>query len=460
MKERSSSSIPLALLLFILVVAIVYALQNLISPALKEITTFFGFEESDAVPLGMLTFAFTLLSGGSMLIFGYLADKSARVRKLFLGALIFSVSSACTILVPELLPGYVMFFVLQLVCGFGFGMIIPNAFSLIGDLISKKDRAKGFSFFSIATLIGTAVGNMSGAIFSKINWRFSYAFIGIAGVIGAILILFIKEPNRIGRDHLFLADKAAREYTYKIKLSDLKVIFKKKSNIWLIINFVDTIPTGIILFLLYNYLWYVHGVPNDLALVFLAFVLIGTLVGTVIFGYIGDNRFQKGDKKARVKLALLANIAPIPFAFLAFLIPFELPPGGSLLDLFMLPGAVVMLILLVTGMFLNGAVNGSWYATVVDINLPEHRGTVLATANFFDIIGRSIGPLVAPFITAIVSTSTRSIQIGYLAGISSSIIAWIFLPFFWIGVLKNILPDMEATDAVFDVRLDALRKGQ
>ena len=51
--------------------------------------------------------------------------------------------------------------------------------------------------------------------------------------------------------------KGAIYYTYKIKFSDLKIIFKKKSNVWLIINFVDTIPTGIILFLLFIVLVYV-----------------------------------------------------------------------------------------------------------------------------------------------------------------------------------------------------------
>nr|MDO8083872.1 MFS transporter [Candidatus Sigynarchaeum springense] len=456
MRNISYSILSIGLFLCILIVAIVYAIQNLISPALKEISQYFGFGTNTS-QLGVLTSAFTILGGGSMLIFGYLADKSARVKKLFVGTVIFSVSATCTIFIPEQLPGYVIFFMLQLVCGFGFGMIIPNTFSLIGDLIAQKDRSKGFSFFSIATLIGTAIGNLFGTMFSQIDWRLSYAFLGIAGLAGSLMLLLVKEPNRIGRDRLFLVDKTSREYSYKIQLVDLKAIIKKKSNFWLIVNFVDNVPTSIILFLLYNYLFYVHGVPNGFGLIFLVFVLISTLAGTVIFGYIGDKRFQMGDKKARVKLALFANIAPIPFVFTAFLIPFKLPTDGSLLDLFMIPGAVLMLVLLVIGLFLNGATNGSWYATVVDINLPEHRGTVLATANFFDIIGRSLGPLIAPFITDLTYASTGDNTISYLIGISSSIIAWLFLPFFWIGVIRNVLPDMEATDAIFNARLDELR---
>nr|MDO8083873.1 hypothetical protein [Candidatus Sigynarchaeum springense] len=181
-----------------------------------------------------------------------------------------------------------------------------------------------------------------------------------------------------------------------------------------------------------------------MTLIFLAFVLIGTLVGTLVFGSIADKLFKKGNKKARVLLALFANVAPIPFVFIAFLIPFWFE-GTTLVDLFMVPGAVLTIILLTVGLFLNGATNGSWYATVVDINLPEHRGTVLATANFFDIFGKAIGPLIGTML---------SDAFGVIMGINASIIFWCALPFFWIGVLRHFLSDLETTDAVFKERLE------
>jgi hypothetical protein len=44
-----------------------------------------------------------------------------------------------------------------------------------------------------------------------------------------------------------------------------------------------------------------------------------------------------------------------------------------------------------------------------------------------------------------------------LIGMMMSIIAWIFLPLFWIPVLRNILPEMEATEKVFAERLKDLK---
>ncbi|GAI93486.1 unnamed protein product [marine sediment metagenome] len=106
-----------------------------------------------------------------------------------------------------------------------------------------------------------------------------------------------------------------------------------------------------------------------------------------------------------------------------------------------------MLILMMIGMFANGAVNGSWYATIVDLNLPEHRGTTLATANFFDVIGRSLGPLIGSFVRD---------AFGSVYGMMMSIVAWILIPFFWIPVLKNVITEMNATEKIFSERIKKL----
>ncbi|MHA1150844.1 MAG: MFS transporter [Promethearchaeota archaeon] len=444
-KAQDRFSLP-SLILFITIVALVSSTQNMISPNLLRISEYFGFE-GDTFLLGVLTFSFTILSGCSMVIFGYLADKITRKWIVFGGTALYSCTSLFIITIVEGINGYYVFFLLTCIIGIGFGAIIPSIFSLIGDLISQDDRSKGFSFFSIATLIGMAIG--IGLATYLYDWRVSFFIVGIAGLISCSLILKLKEPSRIGKDHISLVDRDAVDYTYRIKRKDLKVIFNKKSNIWLVLNFIDTIPTGIILFLLFAYMEKIHNVPSTLALVFLIFILLSTLIGTLVFGIIGDNRFKQGHKKARVNLALMANIVPIPFVFIALLIPFKAPDNIGLIELFLIPGALIMLLLLIIGLFINGAVNGSWYATVVDINLPEHRGTVLATANFFDILGRAIGPLLGAFIAD---------SYGLQAGITISIIFWALLPLFWIPVLKNVIPEMEQTEYIFEQRIAQMIK--
>lgn len=447
MDKNTKNTSILSLLLFITIIALINSAQYLISPNLLVITKYFGFGRS-VTALGILAFSFLILSGLAMLIFGYLADKIVRKWILFGGVIVYSIASIFTIFVPSGINGYYIFFLITIIIGIGFGATIPSTFSLIGDIVSKEDRSKGLSFFSIASLFGMFIGLGLASLAGSVDWRVPYFIIGIFGLIVGVIILFFKEPSRVGKDYFDKFERGAIDYTYRIKLSDLKDIFKKKSNKWLIINFVDTIPTGIILFLLFAYMEDYHNLTGTVPLILLLLTLLSALIGTIVFGFIADDRFKKGNKKARVNLALMGNIAPIPFIFIALIIPFRAPNNATLEQALLIPGFLIMLLFFVIGLFLNGAVNGSWYATVVDLNLPEHRGTILATANFFDIFGRAIGPLIGAILAD---------QFGFLYGMAISIIFWVLIPFFWISVIKNCVAEMEATELIFSERVKSLR---
>jgi MFS family permease len=429
-----NSKARLSLVIFIVITTIINSVQQMIPPNLLSISNYFGFE-GDTAPLGVLTFTFTIISGIAMVIFGYLADKLVRKWLVLGGVFVYSFFAALIFLVPGTPNGFRLFYILITLSGAGFGAAVPSVFSLIADIIRQEDRSKGFSFFSIANLMGMMVGIVLSTFLGQLNWKLPYLIIGIVGLVSAGLMVKFQEPPRLGGA---IDVENPPEISYRIKKEDLPIIFSKKSNIWLILNFVDTIPTGIILFLIYTFMKTEHNMPESLTLVFLAFILISTLIGTIVFGYVGDNLFKLGYKKARVQLALIANIVPIPFVFIALLIPFRMSDEATIADIFRNSGALLMLVLMVIGLFINGAVNGSWYATVVDLNLPEHRGTVLATANFFDILGKSLGPLIASFITD---------TYGILAGMTSSIFAWILLPFFWISLWRNCEKDMANVDS-------------
>lgn len=438
MKTNSNSLPLLSFILFILIATLISSISNMISPNLIAISYFFGFG-GDTTPLGVLTFSFTLATGCFMLIFGYLSDKIIRKWIVCAGAFIFSIFSLFTVAVPMGLIGYTIFFLITVITGIGYGALVPSIFSLIGDIISKDSRSKGYSFFSIASFFGIVVGTGLATFIGASDWRVPFFIVGILGLVGSFLFIFFKEPSRIGRDQSYLLDRDGIEYTYRIDFSDLRTIFRKRANIWLVVNFVDNIPSGIILFLLYAYMEEYHGIPSEITIIVMLMILIFIILGTIIFGIIGDKAFSKGNAKARVKLALFGNVFPIPFLFIALIIPFQAP------NLF--PGLLIWIILFMIGMFTNGAVNGNWYATVADLNLPEHRGTVLAASNFFDIIGRAIGPLIGALIADL---------FGYVFGMMTAIFAWIFIPFFWIPVLKNVVTEMNETDRIFQERINQL----
>ena len=51
-------------------------------------------------------------------------------------------------------------------------------------------------------------------------------------------------------------------------------------------------------------------------------------------------------------------------------------------------------IVLAIGMAINSGIAPNWYASIIDVNLPENRGTMIATASFLDNIGRSMGQII------------------------------------------------------------------
>ncbi|MHA1715498.1 MAG: hypothetical protein ACTSXP_07620, partial [Promethearchaeota archaeon] len=63
MDRKASRQFTLAIFSSIILVALIYSLQNLISPGLLTMSYYFGFEGNKS-QLATLTFCFTLVSGG------------------------------------------------------------------------------------------------------------------------------------------------------------------------------------------------------------------------------------------------------------------------------------------------------------------------------------------------------------------------------------------------------------
>ena len=109
MKSKSQNSSLLSILLFIIILSLVYSVQNMISPNLQIISNFFGFGGMTA-QLGVLTSTFTLVSGVSVVIFGYLADKIKRKGIVLGGTIVYSLFSIFVIFTSPDINGYYLFF--------------------------------------------------------------------------------------------------------------------------------------------------------------------------------------------------------------------------------------------------------------------------------------------------------------------------------------------------------------
>ena len=150
------------------------------------------FELSDSA-LGALGTAFTLLYAFVGVPLGRLADRIGRKGILSAGVFVWSLLTVGS----GLAQNFWQIFVLRLGVGVGEASCAPAANSLIGDLFPANWRAKAVSIFMLGLPIGIALSfALSGTITKNYGWRSAFLVAGIPGILCAIAVFFIKEPNR------------------------------------------------------------------------------------------------------------------------------------------------------------------------------------------------------------------------------------------------------------------------
>jgi MFS family permease len=87
----------------------------------------------------------------------------------------------------------------------------------------------------------------------------------------------------------------------------------------------------------------------------------------------------------------------------------------------------------VVAVFINHGVNPNWYSCLTDINLPEHRATMISFASIMDLMGQAIGPLIASYLATIWGLKTA---------MWSVLVFWVLNIFFWLPVLAHIRQDL------------------
>jgi len=221
---------------------------------------------ANIIIFGLIVGLGVLSSGIFTFVFGYMADKQSRKRLLFIGG---SIWSGCTLLM-SFSPGVELLFMARIFATIGLGAISPVVFSLLSDMFPSEKRGNSFAWWGIASLIGGLAGGSIALAFNKIDfefieaatsgmsdggwakwtldiqmqylqdhyrdlvslWRLPFMVTGVIGLAFTVLLVFVREPKRGARDKE-LRDSLAKDelrYAYKIKRSDLKYIFTRRSN--------------------------------------------------------------------------------------------------------------------------------------------------------------------------------------------------------------------------------------
>ena len=188
--------------------------------------------------IGYIMGTMILTMAGAGVVMGYLGDKVNRMHIACIGS---SITTIFTIL-SGFISTYPQLFICQVGASLGLGATLPVMASIIADLFPQEERGKAFGTLSIIT---TVLGELGGVVIALIlfpnNWRITYYIMGGVSAIFTPILYFTKEPKRGANDEQFknlYEDDPTLNYSYKIKKEDLKYLWKRRTNLYLILNFV------------------------------------------------------------------------------------------------------------------------------------------------------------------------------------------------------------------------------
>lgn len=243
-----------------------------------------------------------------------LADRSNRT---WIMTIALTVWSAMTAICGTVQSFWQLFFA-RLGVGVGEAGGVAPAYSLISDYFPQQQRARALSIYSFGIPIGSALGIVfGGVIASKVDWRYAFFAVGIAGiVIAPIFKLTVAEPTRGRFDANHSTDAPPSLSTIIRKLAH-------KPSFW--IMSLGAACSSMMGYGLFFWLpsFFVRSFQLsllDASLFYGALLLIGGLAGIWLGGSLAD-RFGADRRGAYVIIPAIAFIATVPFYVVGILSP-------------------------------------------------------------------------------------------------------------------------------------------
>lgn len=375
------------LVLFTLIVALLYADQNLLAPNLTAIGAEFGFTRAEIDQrLGAdVNLTFWMLGGVVTLGIGYLTDRADLTRKLSRKWLLLLVAllgqAAC--LLSGVVKTYEQLYWARALTGVGIGGAFPLIYSLLGDYFPPARRASANAAIGLAMGLGVAFGQMmAGMLAPSHGWRLPFILVAAPGIaLNFLFALVAKEPLR-GRHEAGLKElfDKGEVYEERIRLADLPDLLRVRTNLIILLQALPgTVPWGVFFVYLNDY--YAHdkgfSVPDATLLV----MVIGAaaIAGGFVGGLLGQRLLNLRPQNLPLLCAASTLCAVLP---MAVLINYPVRPGQSLVGP-LLVGALTGMLAAVTGPNVN--------TMLQSVNPPERRGAAFSLLNLCNDLGRGFG---------------------------------------------------------------------
>jgi len=413
---------------------------------------------------------FVLISAVFALLWGYWADRIDRSKVLIVGALSWTIG----MLLTAYSPSYYLLVISRMVSGAGLGCVLPVGYSIIGDAIPAEERSGWFGTIAILSSISNGVGQGLSSFLGPIfTWRFPFLLLSVISIAVIFGLFFIKIPQRgAGEDELMELMELDLEYSYRISKEELGKLLKKKTNLYLIIQgFFSIIPGTVLVFFTTSMLMlnYFDLIPLEIRLqtatIFAGMIGVGYILGNLVFSRLGDILFRR-NKKNRARLATFCLFLSIPFAIILLLsmkrinvielninypnYRFEdgewissIPTGDLFIyilrtigDIFIVyPTYIVFFIFALFASMLGAGPVANRNAVMIDVNMPEHKGTAASFFKLSEQVGKGLTLLISFTLISILGSIFNMIFITVAVCFPVAAILWLLAS-------RNIEEDM------------------
>jgi MFS family permease len=374
--------------------------HGLMSGVLPLVQAEWGFSDTAA---GSIPTAAALAATIVALPAGYLADRYSRTK--ILGVVVFCWALAT--LGTGLAAGFAIFYLMRVLLAAAENIDNPAVGSLLADYYPAATRMQVYGWTRMTSYLG-GVGTLLGGVLAQaFGWRMTFLIMAIPGVLTAILVWRMQEPQR-GQIDKIMATTAAAE-TSEPAAADAAVM-SGKQRFWpqfrqvmttrtlILVSFgvmILTLGLGGIYFWLPSLMVRVFGMGTGLASSISGGVtIVGVLAGTVIGTRIAK-RIHGRVKGGR----LLVGGAGIAI-------------GSTLLGIaLVMKSPVAMTALILVAVTLSATAIPTCTACIADVVGARSRGVGFAVLQFLLTLGGAFGPL----IVGIASDATGSLLIAMYA---------------------------------------------
>jgi MFS family permease len=336
--------------------------------------------------VGLLVTVSTGVGAVATLLAGPLADRTVRVRLLWIALLVCSAAMALSATAPSygwLLASRV---------GLGAGMAVsgPVVASLVGDYFRPGERGRVYGLVLAGEGTCTGVGLLVAGELGALSWRLGFCWLAVVGFALAVAVAtMLREPLRGGFSHLgdgtpdtpsaagpLVPDEDVRPRSIR---ADLRWVLSIRTNVVLIAasSFGYFFSTGLSTFgvaLLCDR----FQIGQALATVLVPVLGVGALIGVLSTGRIADRLTARGRINARIVLGGAAFLAAA-----VFILPTLLTDSLPLALVFAFLAGVAM-----------GGVNPPLNAARLDIVHSRLWGTAEAVRSTLVSISTGLAPVI------------------------------------------------------------------